>query len=158
MGSARLEITFVQVYQLTGELWKKGINPRNLFIPTKIFESLDFWKNKNIIYVPKRKKFRFENSILLVGFFVLLPGKNVIFITEVKRRKEKTTNMTASEKNELFKDYPDVVSIQDLQKMLHIGRNTAYEILKDGTISAARIGKRYIIPKRSVVEFISTIV
>ena len=108
--------------------------------------------------MPKRKKFRFENSILLVGFFVLLPGKNVIFITEVKRRKEKTTNMTASEKNELFKDYPDVVSIQDLQKMLHIGRNTAYEILKDGTISAARIGKRYIIPKRSVVEFISTIV
>lgn len=38
--------------------------------------------------------------------------------------------------------------------MLHIGRNTAYGILKDGAIKTIKVGKKYIIPKQSVIEFI----
>lgn len=59
---------------------------------------------------------------------------------------------------DIFKNYPDVITIGDLQEMLHIGRNTAYGILKDGTIKAVKIGKRYIIPKISVIEFLNSAV
>ncbi len=55
---------------------------------------------------------------------------------------------------ELFESYPDVVTIDDLQTMLHIGRSTAYGLLRDGTIKTIKVGKRYIIPKFNVIKFI----
>ena len=58
--------------------------------------------------------------------------------------------------NDLFREYNDVVDIDDLQKMLKIGRSTAYEIVKNGRIKTVKIGKRYIIPKQSVMEFLNT--
>ena len=58
--------------------------------------------------------------------------------------------------NDLFREYNDVVDIDDLQKMLKIGRSTAYEIVKNGRIKTVKIGKRYIIPKQSVIEFLNT--
>lgn len=58
--------------------------------------------------------------------------------------------------NNTFKDYPDVVSIEELQEMLHIGRNAAYDIVKDGKIKTIRVGKRYIIPKASVINFLES--
>ena len=58
---------------------------------------------------------------------------------------------------DIFKNYPDVVTVEDLQNMLHIGRNTAYGILKDGAIKTIKIGKKYIIPKQSVIEFINVV-
>ncbi len=58
--------------------------------------------------------------------------------------------------NDLFREYNDVVDIDDLQKMLKIGRSTAYEIVKNGRIKTVKIGKRDIIPKQSVIEFLNT--
>ena len=60
-----------------------------------------------------------------------------------------------SKTNELFKDYDDVVTIEDIMNMLHIGRTTVYELLKDGTIYSVRIGKRYIVPKQAIINLIS---
>ena len=36
----------------------------------------------------------------------------------------------------LFSDYPDVVSVEQVTEMLHIGQVLAYKLLKDGTIKA----------------------
>lgn len=58
----------------------------------------------------------------------------------------------------IFKDYPDVVTVDHVQEMLHIGRNTAYSLLKDGTLKAFKNGTHYIIPKASVVNFVLGIV
>jgi len=55
----------------------------------------------------------------------------------------------------MFTDYPDVISVEDLQSMLHIGRNAAYGLLKAGTIATIRIGKKYIIPKNNVIDFLN---
>ena len=55
---------------------------------------------------------------------------------------------------EIFKDYPDVVTIDQLQKMLNIGRNSAYELLKNNVIKSVRVGKRYIIPKVYVIAYL----
>ena len=54
----------------------------------------------------------------------------------------------------MFKDYPDVVTPQELQKMLHIGRNATYKILKEKLIETIRIGKKYIIPKVNVIKYL----
>lgn len=55
----------------------------------------------------------------------------------------------------MFNEYQDVVTVEDLQKMLHIGRSAAYELLKNGKIKTLKIGKKYIIPKSSVIDFLN---
>jgi len=47
-----------------------------------------------------------------------------------------------------------VVSVDELQKMLHVGRNMAYSLLKNGDIKTIRVGKKYIIPKVNVLDFL----
>lgn len=56
--------------------------------------------------------------------------------------------------NEIFKDYPDVVSIEQLQKMLNIGRNSAYELVRNDAIKTVKVGTRYIIPKANVIAYL----
>ena len=53
-----------------------------------------------------------------------------------------------------FSSYPDVVSVKELQAMLHVGRNTAYSLLKGGSIKTLRFGRKYIIPKQNVIDFL----
>ena len=55
---------------------------------------------------------------------------------------------------EMFKNWPDCVSVMQLQQMLSIGRNRAYELLKTGEIKHKRIGKIYHIPKIYVIEYL----
>ena len=55
----------------------------------------------------------------------------------------------------MFEEYPDIVTPTDLQKMLHIGRNSVYEILKNNSIKTIRLGKKYIIPKINVIKYLT---
>ena len=54
-------------------------------------------------------------------------------------------------------DYPDVITIDDLCEILHIGKLKAYELLKAQIIKNRRIGKKFIIPRQSVQNFINEI-
>lgn len=57
---------------------------------------------------------------------------------------------------EMFADYPDVVDVSRLQSMLgNIGRQTAYELVRKGTIKAIKVGKLYRIPKINVIAFLT---
>lgn len=56
---------------------------------------------------------------------------------------------------EMFKEYPDVVTPEDLQKMLHIGRNAVYKLLCENLIKSIKIGKKYIIPKVNVIKYLT---
>lgn len=53
-----------------------------------------------------------------------------------------------------FESIPDVLTIPDLQKMLRIGRSTAYRLIKANDIRSVRIGRSIRIPKQFVVEYI----
>lgn len=64
-------------------------------------------------------------------------------------------NQSNSIFSDIFKEYPDVVTIDQLMKMLNIGKNKAYELIKNKTIQTIRIGKKYIIPKVAVIQFLS---
>lgn len=56
----------------------------------------------------------------------------------------------------MYNSYPDVVTVKQLCEMLHIGRNTAYMLLRDQKIHAIKIGRVYKIPKSAVIAFVKT--
>ncbi len=55
---------------------------------------------------------------------------------------------------QMFPEYNDILLPEDLQKILHTGRNTIYRYLAEGKIKSLRIGGKYKIPKRYLLEFI----
>ena len=65
--------------------------------------------------------------------------------------------MRKSELKELYKmmfpDYPDIVTVAQLQKMLGISRHLAYDLINDGYISGIKIGNTFKIPKVSVINY-----
>lgn len=56
----------------------------------------------------------------------------------------------------MFVNYPDVLELKDLTKMLHIGRNTALKLLSNQEIKNFRIGRTYKIPKISVIDYVNS--
>ena len=55
----------------------------------------------------------------------------------------------------MFEKYPDVVTVENLMEMLHIGKSSVYALLQQNKIRHVRVGKKYLIPKQSVVGFIN---
>ena len=55
----------------------------------------------------------------------------------------------------MFSEYDDVVTVDDVMKMLHLGKNNVYKLLRDNSIKSVKLGKRFIIPKRSVINFVT---
>lgn len=56
---------------------------------------------------------------------------------------------------ELFRNYPDVVSVEQVAEMLHLSLTIIYRLLRSGDIKAKKVGTRYIITKNSVIDFIN---
>lgn len=54
----------------------------------------------------------------------------------------------------MFAEYPDIITISQLQQMLGIGRHSAYNLISDGYISGAKIGRGFKIPKISVIQYL----
>lgn len=58
-------------------------------------------------------------------------------------------------KQEMFNDYPDVVEVDDLRKMLGgISKKLAYRLLTEKEIRSVRVGRAYKIPKICVIEYL----
>lgn len=55
----------------------------------------------------------------------------------------------------MFSEYRDIVTIEELQEMLRIGRSTAYKLLRSGQIKALHNGRIWLIPKKSVIEYVA---
>lgn len=55
-----------------------------------------------------------------------------------------------------FEHIPDVLTIPELQKVLRIGRSTAYRLIKTSELRCIRIGRSIRIPREYVLEFIET--
>ena len=60
-------------------------------------------------------------------------------------------------KSPMFRDYPDVLTVKDLQRALGIGKVAAYNLLESKEISSIRIGRVYKIPKTSLMDFMENI-
>ena len=55
----------------------------------------------------------------------------------------------------MFDGYKDIISVKEMQEMLRISRPTAYRLLESEEIFHRKIGKKYIIPKQSVIEYLA---
>jgi excisionase family DNA binding protein len=49
---------------------------------------------------------------------------------------------------------PDVLTVEEVAKVLRLGRSAAYEAVRRGEIPSLRIGRRLIIPKLGVEKML----
>ena len=54
----------------------------------------------------------------------------------------------------MFEEYGDIVSVDDVKKMLGVGRTAVYTMLQKGTLRSVKVGRKYIIPKQSVIDLL----
>lgn len=48
----------------------------------------------------------------------------------------------------------DILTLKELQVLLHIGKNTALRLVQSGEIEAFRVGKQWRIVKDSIIKYI----
>ena len=51
-------------------------------------------------------------------------------------------------------EMPLTLHVEELMQILHIGRNTAYELVRSGKIRSIKVGRQLRIPRDAVAEFI----
>lgn len=54
-----------------------------------------------------------------------------------------------------FSDYPEIVSVKQMQMMLKICRNKAYALIDNGDIKTVRIGRVHKIPKINIIDYLN---
>ncbi len=54
----------------------------------------------------------------------------------------------------MFPDFPDIVTVSQLQEMLGVSRHLAYDLINDGSIRGLKIGNAFKIPKVNVIEYV----
>ena len=56
----------------------------------------------------------------------------------------------------MFEDYPDILSTYCLQKILGLSKNSILDLLKTKQIKHFRKGRKYLIPKKCVIDYVQT--
>lgn len=64
-----------------------------------------------------------------------------------QKKGEKMYNL-----EEMFSKYGDIVTVDEIMEMLQIGRVSVYQMLQSGRIRSLKVGKKYIVPKQSIVD------
>lgn len=54
----------------------------------------------------------------------------------------------------LFSQYPDIVTVKQLQDMLCISRHVAYDLIQAGSVRCIKMGNAYRIPKINVISYV----
>ena len=54
----------------------------------------------------------------------------------------------------MFPEYPDIVNVAQLQKMLGISRHLAYKLINDGYIPGIKLGNSFKVPKVNVINYV----
>ena len=57
----------------------------------------------------------------------------------------------------VFENYPDVVSVEQMSEMLQISTKTAYKLLRENKIEHFRFGKKIVIPKLRIMNYLKMI-
>lgn len=56
---------------------------------------------------------------------------------------------------DIFSSFPDIMSVKQMQAALQIGRNKAYDLIKDNSVKHFKVGKEIKIPKKFLVDYIT---
>ncbi len=52
-----------------------------------------------------------------------------------------------------FESLPLLLTVEEMASVLRIGRNTAYQLVKDGNIQSIRISRTIRIPRAALIQF-----
>lgn len=55
----------------------------------------------------------------------------------------------------MLKDYPDILTVKEVAEILRIGKNMVYQMLQTNTICSRRVGRKFLIPKKCVIDYIN---
>ena len=77
-------------------------------------------------------------------------------MSEIPFRVHLTIFQICNKGESMLEKYADVLTIQELEEALKIGRRLAYTLVRDGTIPSKKIGRIYRIPKAAVIEYLKT--
>lgn len=55
----------------------------------------------------------------------------------------------------IFKDEPDVLTVPDVVRLLRIGKNSVYRLIKEGRIESIKQGRKIIVPKVCLIEYLA---
>ena len=53
----------------------------------------------------------------------------------------------------MFNQYPDLLTVEEACEIMHMSRNTQYELLRDGQIKAFQIHRIWKIPREAIEEY-----
>jgi excisionase family DNA binding protein len=53
----------------------------------------------------------------------------------------------------LFREYPDVLDVEQVGKILNVSRKTVYRLLKSGALSKIKVGREYRVPKIMLTQY-----
>ena len=57
----------------------------------------------------------------------------------------------------VFKEYPEVLDVKQVSKLLGISTKTVYKLIKTGSLSALRIGREFRFTKVSIMKYMRVI-
>lgn len=62
--------------------------------------------------------------------------------------------MTERDYYSMFKDAPDVLTVTEAAKLLRLGKNKTYDLIKSGLLHSIKWGGKIIVPKVCLIEFL----
>jgi excisionase family DNA binding protein len=85
-------------------------------------------------------------------------SKPPLDVSEYKNRKTENNKMKALQKTEIYttmlKDYPDVLSFEQMCRALSVSPKTGYKLLQDEKLIGIKIGRAYRIPKIHMIAYL----
>lgn len=54
----------------------------------------------------------------------------------------------------MFEEYPDIMTVAQLQEALQIGRTWAYKLIRSGEIDYFKVGTSIRIPKENIIRYV----
>lgn len=62
--------------------------------------------------------------------------------------------MSRKNKTVMFREYPEVVNVDQVCQMLRIGKRKAYQLVHEGKLYRLPCGYKVLISKNSVIDFV----
>ncbi len=56
----------------------------------------------------------------------------------------------------MFNEYPDIMTVEQVAAALHIGKNSAYNLINSRAIGCKRVGRKIIVPKSCVIDYVQS--
>lgn len=56
----------------------------------------------------------------------------------------------------MLNEYPDVMTVKQMSEALHISKGKAYELINQRVIGSRRIGRKILVPKICVTDYLNS--